>query len=207
MDLIIVGAGSVGCHISQNIQEYGNFNLLGFVDDAPEKQGKKIYGYDVLGKVDTLLNLKNIAVVVGIAFPKIKARIVRQLSANKTLSFPTLISPRAWISNGSTIGAGCIIYPGATINYGCKIHDYVVINMNCSIGHECCIGDFSSLAPGVNLAGHTAVGKEGEIGIGASTKQSVKIGDFAIIGGQAMIIKDVEQNTRVIGVPGKQQTR
>lgn len=205
MDLVIVGAGSVSGHIVHNLQEYApSYNLLGFVDDNSEKHGKEIWGHKVLGPVDRLLEMSNVAVVVGIAFPRIKSRIVAMLSANESLSFPSLISSRAWVSSGTNIGKGSIIYPGVSINYGCTIQDFVVLNMNCAIGHDCIIGNYSSLAPGVNFAGHTYVGEGADIGIGSSTRQKVKVGDYAIVGGQTMLVSDVANWSTVTGVPGKE---
>ena len=204
MDLIIVGAGSVGGHVALNLAEYNDsLNLIGFVDDDKKRVGKKAFGYEVLGPVDYLLDCKNVAVVVGIAFPKAKGRVLDRLSANRTLTYPTLVSPRAWISAGVEIGNGCIIYPGTAINYGTVVHDFVVLNMNCSIGHDCKIGYCTSLAPGVNLAGHTKIGRSVEMGIGASTRQSVAIHDNAIVGGQAMVVSDLEENAKVVGVPAR----
>ncbi|WP_207423839.1 NeuD/PglB/VioB family sugar acetyltransferase [Desertivirga brevis] len=204
MDLVIVGAGSVGGHLALNLEEYtGSLNLLGFVDDDPRKQGTKVFGFEVLGKIDWLLERENLAVVVGIAFPNIKAKIIEKLRANRGLVFPTLISSKAWISKGTVIGDGCLIYPGVSINYGCNISDFVIINMNSAIGHDCTIGKYTSLAPGVNLGGHTNIGRVVEIGIGASTKQSVEIADGAVIGGQTMLIESVFPGEKVIGVPGR----
>ena len=55
MDLIIVGAGSVGLHLALNLSEYNpHLNLLGFVDDDPRKQGKKFCGFEVLGPTSIL---------------------------------------------------------------------------------------------------------------------------------------------------------
>ncbi|WP_207536128.1 NeuD/PglB/VioB family sugar acetyltransferase [Desertivirga arenae] len=204
MDLIIVGAGSVGGHIALNLEEYsGDLNLLGFVDDDPKKQGTEIFGYKVLGPVDLLQKRENLAVVIGIAFPKIKIKIIEKLKANKGLSFPTLISRNAWISRGTVIGVGSIVYPGASINYGCDIQDFVVINMNSAIGHNCSIGECTSLAPGVNLGGHTKIGKGVDVGIGAASRQNIIVGDGAVIGGQAMLVENVTADSKIVGVPGR----
>lgn len=73
--------------------------------------------------------------------------------------------------------------------------------MNCSIGHDCSIGNFTSLAPGVKLAGHAVVGESVDIGIGSCTKQSVSIGSGCIIGGQSMVIADPTAKSKVAGVP------
>jgi len=202
--LVIVGAGSVGGHLAMNLEDYAaKYDLIGFVDDDPAKQNRDFFGYPVLGPVSLLLEMKGVNVLVGLAFPKVKRKIIETLSLNKSLNFPAFISGRAWISNGTAIGKGCIIYPGAAINYGCEVQDFVVINMNCAIGHDCTIGTYSSLAPGVNFAGHTWVGEAVDVGIGSSTRQQVRLDHDAVIGGQAMVITDVMNNTCVFGIPAE----
>ncbi|PAU94021.1 acetyltransferase [Aliifodinibius salipaludis] len=203
-ELFIVGAGSVGGHIAHNIVGYSDeYKVAGFFDDDLQKVGKTQFGIEVLGTVKDLLKLKNANVLIGIAFPKLKRKIIELLSVNQTLKFPTLIHPKAWISKGVSIGKGCIIYPGTTINYGSEINDFVCINMNCSLGHHTFVGRYSSFAPGVNTGGHSIVEEGTDIGIGASTLQGTCIGSNSIVGGQAMVISDVKAESTVVGIPAK----
>lgn len=203
--LIIVGAGSVGLHLAANAELYGIQNAVyGFVDDDISKIGQSFYGYPVLNKVDWLMNQNDLDVVVGIAFPKAKEKIVIQLKRNSTLHFPTLIANRnVWISNDCRIGMGTVIYPGCSINYGSKIGDFVVMNMNCALGHHAAIGNFASLAPGVNLAGHTTLEESVDMGIGSCSIQDVVIGRGAIIGGQTMVIHNLPPGVIAKGIPAK----
>lgn len=202
--LHILGAGSVGGHVAHNIDQYsGDYKIKGFFDDDPEKIGTEQFGYKVLGPVKNVLDLKNEAIVVGIAFPKMKSKILEMLSANDTISYPTLVHNKAWISNGVTIGRGTVVYPGTSINYGSDIDEFVVMNMNCALGHHTRIGRYSSLAPGINTGGHTRIGEKVDIGIGVSTLQNVNIGAGCTIGGQAMVTQDIPQNETAIGIPAR----
>lgn len=202
--LYIVGAGSVGGHIAWNIASYGNeYEIGGFFDDDPDKIGMEMFGYQVLGPVDDLLHVKHASAVFGIAFPKVKKLIVEKLIKNKSLSFPSLVHEKAWISKGVTIGKGSVIYPGTSVNYGSIIGDFVVLNMNCALGHHTIVGDFSSFAPGVNTGGHTVIEEEVDMGIGSSTIQKRRIGEGSVVGGQSMVVKDVAPGIRVAGVPAK----
>jgi len=202
--LYIVGAGSVGGHLALNVGEYSEeYRVEGFFDDDPEKIGTQQFGVEVLGPVDDALALDNAAVAIGIAFPGIKRTIVKKLSGNGSIGYPGFIHNRAWISKGVTVGRGCIIYPGTTINFGSEIGDFVVMNVNCSLGHHTEVGKFSSFAPGVKTGGHTVIAEEVEMGIGASTLQDIRIGNGGIVGGNSMVIRDVEPGTTVAGVPAK----
>lgn len=203
--VIIVGAGSVGKFLAYNSNQFTDtFEFIGFLDDDIKKHNKIIAGIPVIGSIDMLPNYihENIAVAWGIAFPKIKVQLVAQFQHLKA-EYPSFISKNAWVSNQVTIGQGCILYPGVSINYETNIGDFVVMNMNCAIGHNATIADFSSLAPGVNLGGYTSIGKRTDMGIGAATKQFITIGSDCVIGGQAMVVVNIKDNTTVKGIPAK----
>ena len=203
--LYIIGAGSVGGHIAWNYDDYGlDYTLAGFLDDDPSKIGTNAFGLDVIGPVEAIFTMQNVAVVIGIAFPEIKKKIVDKIATNTAVEFPTLVSSKAWISNGCTIGQGSIIYPGVSVNYGTILGDFIVMNMNCAIGHDVTIDDYSSLAPGVNLAGHTHIEAGVDLGIGSATRQDVRIGKGSVIGGQSMVIKVVPPGSVYAGVPARE---
>lgn len=203
--LIIIGAGSVGKFIAYNIEDFqDSFSVVGFVDDDPSKQGQTIAGYSVLGSLDLLNEYsgKGYAVVVGIAFPKIKNKIIDRIK-DLNFEYPNFISKHAWLSKEVAVGMGSILYPGVSINYETNIGDFVVLNMNCAVGHNVTIDDFSSLAPGVNLGGYTNIGKNTDMGIGAATKQFITIGSDCVVGGKAMVVKNVNDDTTVKGIPAR----
>jgi sugar O-acyltransferase (sialic acid O-acetyltransferase NeuD family) len=207
-ELYIIGAGSVGGHIALNIEEYSaKYQIKGFLDDDPSKVGTQKFGFDVIGKIDKALGFDNVAIVVGIAFPKVKRQLLKKLSSNSSLIYPTLIHTKAWISKNVTMGKGCIIYPGTTINFKCNIQDFAVINANCSLGHHTLVGKYSSFAPGVSTGGHTIIEEAVDMGIGVSTLQNIRIGRESKVGGQSMVINPVKTKSVVAGVPAQTISR
>lgn len=204
--LIIIGAGNVGGFLAYNIEEFGEYEVLGFLDDDVKKHGNSLYGLEVLGGIDSIqhyMNGQSLHVAIGISSPMAKESVLNRL-LGFTLYYPTFIARTAWISKNVTIGKGCIIYPGVSINYQTSIGDYVIMNMNCAIGHDCTIERFTTLAPGVNLGGFSYLEEGVEMGIGAATKQRIRIGKNSVVGGQSMLVRDVVPFTKVAGVPGKQ---
>lgn len=203
--LIIIGAGNVGGYLAYNISDFPEFEIIGFLDDDVSKHGKEYYGYKVLNDIDHIQEFilyEPIYIALCIHSPKIKRNILERVK-NLNVLFPNFISPRAWVSHGVKIGAGVILYPGVSINYECELGDFIIMNMNCAIGHNVKIESFCSLAPGVNLGGFTYIEEGVDFGIGACTKQNIKVGSFSIVGGQCMLIKNVSPSMIVAGVPGK----
>lgn len=203
-DLYIIGAGGVGLHLAWNLHEYhADYRLAGLLDDDASTWGMHPAGVEVAGPVEALLAAEPCAVVIGIAHPATKQAVVARLAGAAHLSFPSFISPHAWISRNVTIGQGVIIYPGVRINHGCRIGSFGVVNMNCAIGHDSVIGDHSSLAPGVTLGGHTRIEAGVDMGISSATRQQVRIGEGAVIGGKAMVTEDVPAGETWAGVPAR----
>ena len=203
--LLIIGAGNIGGFISYNIDEFGDYDVLGFLDDDVAKIGKSLYGREVLGPIsaiDKYVADDEISVVIGIANPIFKRKIANFLQSKK-VHFPNFIAPTVWLSKQIQLGKGIILYPGVSINYECEISDFVIMNMNCAIGHNCKFDAFSTLAPGVNLAGFSHVMQCADVGIGATTIQGVVIGKESRIGGQTMILNNVPDGATVVGNPAR----
>jgi len=78
-----------------------------------------------------------------------------------------------------------------------------VSEIHVSIGHDVEIEDFVNVNPGVNIAGRVKIKKFAFLGIGCSVLENVVIGQKAIIGGGALVRKDVLPETVVVGVPAR----
>ncbi|MBX3256049.1 MAG: acetyltransferase [Chitinophagaceae bacterium] len=205
-NLLVIGCGNVGAFVAYNFKDFqlDDFVMQGFIDDDQEKWDKNLFGYPVLGGVDKIVHLQEkTGVVVTIANPVIKKKIIDKLLPNKNIIFPSLVSRHSWISTHVFIGNGVIIYPGVSINYHTRVEDFVIINMNSAIGHDCHIQRFSALAPGVALGGFTNIGECVDMGIHSATRQSVKIGKHSVVGGMAMVVKDLPDSVTAVGVPAK----
>lgn len=202
--LIIIGAGSVGGFIAYNHEHLQpNYELIGFLDDDIKKKDRILFKYPVLGATSDVEKYLDCSFILGIAFPKIKAKIVDNLS-KYDLNYINYISPSAWISQGVTMGNGIIIYPGACINYESEVRDFTTLNMNAVVGHNCLIDKFATLAPGVCLAGHTSCLEGSDLGINSSTRQGTTIGAYATLGGNAIALQNIKENTIAVGIPAKE---
>lgn len=120
------------------------------------------------------------------------------------------IIPRL-ISQFSRFITGIEIHPGAEIGSGFFIDH----GMGVVIGESSEIGDNVTLYQGVTLGGtgkergkrHPTVGNNVVIGAGAKILGSIKIGDDAKIGAGSVVVKDVEKNSTVVGIPGRAVSR
>lgn len=138
-------------------------------------------------------------------YPSFKAQLYHRISKffyeRKHFLIARLISERAKRKTGIEI------HPGATIG------KYLFIDHGTGvvIGETTIIGNNVTMFQGVTLGGtgkekgkrHPTIGNNVFIGSGAKILGNIKIGDHVKIGANAVVLKDVEANTTVVGIPGK----
>lgn len=181
--------------------------------------GKKITGYCdteqkqynpfnlvYIGKedcVDAADAFKKDDFFIAIGDNKIRERI--QFKMSEKGFFPiNAIHPSATIDPSAIIEkSGVMIAANATINPLAKISLGVICNTGCIIEHECSVGAFSHIGPGAVLCGNVTIGHRSFVGAGAVIRQGVTVGSNVIIGAGAVVLKDVPDDTTVIGVPAK----
>ena len=202
LDLVVYGAGGMGRELMWQLSEGCDFNLLGFVDDAPEKQGTVINNYPVVGNTQWLLERKEkTAVAIAVANPATRKQIAKALKINSNIGFPNIIAPDVRISEFVEMGEGCIICCGNVITVNIKIGDFFLSNRCNTIGHDCVIGDFVTLNPMVSVSGNVVIKDNTDIGTGTKIIQGKMIGSDVIIGAGSVIIKDIPDNCTAVGMP------
>jgi sugar O-acyltransferase (sialic acid O-acetyltransferase NeuD family) len=205
-DLVVVGSGSTGRLAQQIVQDLNQegaaWRVLGFLDENSESHGTEVAGLCVLGGLEWLDRYPETHLVIAIANPVARFRIAAELE-RKARSFATLIHPRAWIASRTKVHSGSIIYPGVLIDPDVTVGRHVILNKACTIGHDAVIGDFVTLAPGVNVGGAVRVGVGCDLGINCATLQNLSIGGWSVVGGGAVVTRDLPENVTAVGVPAK----
>ena len=93
--------------------------------------------------------------------------------------------------------AQAVVQPGSRLGEGC------IVNTAATVDHDCTLGAFVHISPGAHLAGGTQVGEDSWIGIGACTRQQVRIGSGVTVGAGAAVVGDVADGLTVAGVPAR----
>lgn len=83
------------------------------------------------------------------------------------------------------------------------IGDYVKIDNLCHIAHNVVIGDKSKVIALSMLAGSSCLDNSVYIAPGVLVKNQIKIGANSVVGMGAMVLKDVEKDQVVLGMPAK----
>jgi len=125
----------------------------------------------------------------------------RWLAAGGTLV--DAVSRFSMVSNSASWEPGVALLPGAVVNAATRLGSCVIVNTNASIDHDCLVGSFAHIGPGVAVAGGVTIGERALVGVGARILPGITIGDDAVIGAGAVVIRDVPPGSVVVGVPAR----
>jgi len=205
--VIVYGAGGLGREVMQivllTLASGDEYHALGYVDDGVAP-GKILNGFPVLGDGNYLENFEgNVALVFGIADPRIKAKLYAEFKEKSNIKFPSVIHPGVSISDYASIGQGVVAAFGSYISLDAVLGDFVFINNGSSIGHDTRIGAFTSVMPLAAISGNVTVGERCLIGVQCSVKQGLSIGNDAVIGMGSVVLSNVPDSVTVVGNPAR----
>jgi len=111
-----------------------------------------------------------------------------------------------WLSQVARLLTGIEIHPAAQI--GRRL--FIDHGMGVVIGETTIIGDDVTLYQGVTLGGtgkekgkrHPTIGNGVVIGAGARVLGNIRVGDNCRVGAGSVVLRDVPDNSTVVGVPG-----
>jgi sugar O-acyltransferase (sialic acid O-acetyltransferase NeuD family) len=204
-DLIILGAGGLGQEIAWLVEEINQnekkWNFLGFLDSHPDVQEKILMGYPVLGPFDLAEKYKNCHFVVAFGDPRLREKTV-QLVNKQNLKWANLISPTVRLHSSNKLGKGVVIGRNTDLTIDCELEDHVMLNIHVVLGHKVKIGKFSIISPNVTINGGASIGHACSVGANAFVRDII-VGDYVTIGASSCVVKNVEGDSVVAGVPAK----
>jgi sugar O-acyltransferase (sialic acid O-acetyltransferase NeuD family) len=194
--IAIVGSGGHARVIVDLINGLDMYIIVGFYDHNPNA---KLYGFTHLGNPDNMDGSIE-SFVIGVGDDRTRRTIFEN---NKALNWATLIHPSAIVSSNAIIGDGSVICAGSIIQTDVEVGRQCIMNTGCSIDHECTISDFCSICPKATLCGQIQIGTLSFIGANATIVQCITIGDRCTIGAGSVVIRNVGNNCKVVGNPGR----
>lgn len=204
--LALYGAGGLGREVLSLVKALPEWEVKGFYDDGLQVGAHVKDGLHVLGGLEELKRMQDsIFIVLSVGSPQVKQKLACALSENKNIHFPSLVHPSVILQDPAFIkyGQGCILGAGTVMTTEISIGDHVLINLNCTIGHNVGIEMYSSVMPGVNIAGEVTIGEGVLVGAGASIINRLSVGANSRIGSGAVVIESVPANSTAVGVPAR----
>lgn len=206
MKSVIIGAGTYGEVYLAYLQEAG-VEVVGFLDDDPKCEGKKVRDLPVLGKVSDLERIGKFLGVEAVYCPlgnnKLRVKFL-EMARRQGFTTPNYIHPSVIISPDVKIGEGVYILLGTNVMPHTIIKDYVMISMNVNLAHHSILEDGVFLSTGCNFGANIHAEKYAYCGISSTIMTGVHtLGEDCLIGAGAVVIRDVEPDAVMAGVPAK----
>lgn len=215
MGIVIVGAGGFGREVLGVLDasgwdavedgRSGERKFVGFLDDgSPDIARLAALGEGLLGGVAVLAEL-DATYLIGVGRPATRRSIDERAQAFGRRAHPAAIHATAAIGRRVALGAGAVVCPHTALTTNIEAGRHLHVNIGGMIGHDCRIGDYVTIGPGVVIAGGVTIGDGVEFGIGAMVLPGLTIGAGAMVGAGAVVTKAVEPGATVVGVPARQR--
>jgi sugar O-acyltransferase (sialic acid O-acetyltransferase NeuD family) len=207
-EVILIGAGDHGRGTLEIIRALNalsaRYTVLGYLDDAPGKDGTHVDGVPVIGGLQWIETHHRDALryVIALADSAGKQRIAGRLD-RLGVRYETVVHPSVVLSTGVRLGEGVTIGAGVVVAHDTVIGAHVTLNLNSTVGHDCLVGRFVTVSPGANIAGRVQLGEGCEVGLNAAVGRGTRIGDWAHIGPGAVVVKSVPPGQRAFGNPAR----
>jgi sugar O-acyltransferase (sialic acid O-acetyltransferase NeuD family) len=193
--LVIYGAGGFGREVVTAARGCGK--EIVFLSDEPSApfRGIRQIAHEDLLPDDEM--------VIAIADGAVRRRI-----AGGHSRFASVFAPTSVIGPEVEIGEGAIFCDFSMVTASARIGRHFHCNTSSGHAHDCVIGDFVTFAGGVRCNGNVHIGDGAHIGsqavlMNGTAKRPLVIGEGAIVGIGAVVVRNVPPYTTVFGNPAR----
>jgi sugar O-acyltransferase (sialic acid O-acetyltransferase NeuD family) len=114
-------------------------------------------------------------------------------------SLVSYISSRCTLLTRLPLGDNCFILEDNTIQPFVRIGNNVTLWSGNHIGHDSSIGDHTFISSHVVVSGHVQVGRGCFLGVNATLRNGIEIGDRTLVGAGALIMKSTQPGSVYLG--------
>ena len=200
-NLILFGPGGHAHSCIDVIEQLDSFMIAGLIT-AGEGLQNECMGYRIIGKDSDLPELAKQYEHALITVGQIESARVRQRIYDQALAlgfkFPSIISPRAYVSPYAIVGGGTIVMHDAIVNANAKVGNNCIINTKALIEHDAIVADHCHISTGAIINGAASVGPGSFVGSGSVIKQGITLGSQCVVGMGISVRHHHAENSRIL---------
>lgn len=173
--LLVVGAGGHGRSVAEAAELSGQFEVVGFLDDA-FPAGKSVLNVAVLGPMVSMGHHRATAdqTIVAIGNNAVREKLMQQL-ASAGFVHATVIHPRAIVSPSAVLSEGSAVMAGAIVGTEARLGVGSIVNCGAVVDHHAIVEDFGHLGVNASMAGGTVLGRGAWMQAGAALGYGMKV--------------------------------
>lgn len=203
--LILVAASGLAREVLALVRAHGGYEVVGFLDDDVARHGTTLDGVPVLGGLDAVTEHPEAELLVCAGKGASREQIVDRLDELGVfpIRYTTVVHPTVDVPSGCEVGVGSIVLAGVALTAAVTVGSHVVVMPNATLTHDCVLQDFSTVCAGVTLGGSVVVGRAAYLGMNASVRENVRVGQGATLGMGAALLQDQPDRATWVGVPAR----
>src|SRR5262249_19405674 len=145
--VVILGAGGHAKVVIGTLQAAGH-RVAAVLDDDGSRRGQTLLGLPLVGALAELAGTGETQAVLAVGDNRVRERLARQF---RNVAWVTAVHPSAYVHPSVSLGPGTLLFAGAVVQPDAVIGAHVIVNTRATVDHDCQVGDFVHLAPGVHL--------------------------------------------------------
>ena len=204
-EVYIINAGGFGRTVASLAESDGAFGvewtIKGMLDNRKLPSFTSESRYSVVGCPMTHVYKPGQIIICALGEPVLREQFSRPLDA-QSADFINL-TPDLHRAQGVTIAGGGIFERNTVIGADSHLGRFVLMHSFSVVGHNVRVGDFTTIGSFVFVGGGAEIGSHVTIFPHASILPGVKVGRGARIGAGSVVIRDVAENTTVMGNPAR----
>lgn len=206
--MIIIGAGGFAKELLEIFHQKGMIDELAFYDDTSSKPAATVFGrFPVLRTEDQVKNhfiSNGNSFTIGIGNPVLRFNLCQKFESWGGI-LTSVFSPKANLGSYEvTIGKGTCVLDGAVFSNCTETGIGCIVYYNAIITHDCKLGNYVQVSPGVAILGTVVIEDFVMIGANATILPRLIIGKHAMIAAAALISKPVPAYALMVGNPARQ---
>lgn len=203
--LVLVTASGLAREVLAMLRMHPMYQVVGFVDDDPVRQGTTVDCVPVLGPVQALRDRPDVQVLVCAGRGSVREALVgrlEQLGVDEQ-RYATVVHPGVEVPPGCSVGAGSILLAGTVLTAAVTVGRHVAVMPHVTLTHDDVVEDYATVCAGVHLAGRVRVGRAAYLGTGSTVREDVQVGAGATLGMGAALVDDLPAGQTWAGVPAR----
>jgi len=192
-----VGAGGHAKVVIATVRAAGG-DVVAVYDDDRGRWGQQILGVPIEGPISREA-IGNAPAIIAIGNNRERQSIAERLRAR----WVSVCHPDTTVHASVSLGPGTVVFAGTVVQPDTTIGAHSIVNTAASVDHDCIVGDYVHIGPGVSLCGGVTLDEGVLLGVGAKVAPNVEIGPWSTAGAGAVCVVDVPGSSTVVGVPAR----